>query len=250
MKTYTKSDFFFFFMNISEKLTLAELRLLYLLITEPTLIELSQQEIADKLKTNRRTVNIGLKKLKEHKYIRDVKFKDREKRMVNYQEYNKDNQEISQEEIKRAKDIVNEFFINKYRPYKKENIVVNEDFFSSIMGDFRLHPSIRYSKKFIANILKKAYPGYKLFDKKSIQTEGSDIRQRIILRMNSEIVKARKFNRYYIDKVKLIQDLTSDVNLSESELFNVIREEFPLIVISKDRLRIKKPESGDIKTFH
>ena len=42
-------------MKISEELTYAEVRMLYLLLTEPSISELSQQDFANKIQVNRRT---------------------------------------------------------------------------------------------------------------------------------------------------------------------------------------------------
>ena len=72
MKTISLKEFTNKFMAISDNLTRAEIRLLYLLITEPSVIKISHKSIADRIKTDRRTIWIGLKNLNEHKYISDI----------------------------------------------------------------------------------------------------------------------------------------------------------------------------------
>jgi len=64
IKTFT-SDF----MAISKNLTLAEIRLLYLLITEPNVIKISRQGLASKVGMHRRTVWLAFEKFKKYKYL-------------------------------------------------------------------------------------------------------------------------------------------------------------------------------------
>jgi len=72
MKTIDLKEFIDNFMEISKKLTHAELQMLYLFIAEIDVINLSQQKIADRLGVNRRTIILGIKKLLKNKYISDI----------------------------------------------------------------------------------------------------------------------------------------------------------------------------------
>ncbi len=72
MKTIDLKNFTDNFIEISSSLTPAEIRILYLFITEPSVILLSQQKIADKIGKDRRTVNIGMKKLMQLGYTSDI----------------------------------------------------------------------------------------------------------------------------------------------------------------------------------
>jgi hypothetical protein len=76
MKTINLKEFTDSFMAISNNLTHAELRMLYLLITEPDVIKLSQQKFAEKIGTNRRTIWLGIEKLKKLNYISAIKTTD------------------------------------------------------------------------------------------------------------------------------------------------------------------------------
>lgn len=69
MKTIDLKEFTSDFMEISKNLTSSEVRMLYLLITNPDVIRLSQQTFASKIGSHRRTINIGYKKLLKHGYI-------------------------------------------------------------------------------------------------------------------------------------------------------------------------------------
>ena len=69
MKTIDLATFTSRFMEISKNLTLSEVRLLYLLITEPDVIKISQKELANITGTNRRTIWLGLEKLRQLDYI-------------------------------------------------------------------------------------------------------------------------------------------------------------------------------------
>ena len=72
MKTIDLKEFTENFIKISSTLTIAEIQMLYLFITEPSMINLSQQNIADRIGSDRRTVNIGVKKLKQKGYVSDM----------------------------------------------------------------------------------------------------------------------------------------------------------------------------------
>jgi hypothetical protein len=69
MKTISLSEFTSNFMEISNNLTASEVRMLYLLITQPDVIKISQQMFASKIGTHRRTISIGYKTLTNHGYI-------------------------------------------------------------------------------------------------------------------------------------------------------------------------------------
>jgi hypothetical protein len=74
MKTITLAEFTSNFMEISKNLTSSEIRMLYLLITKPDVIKISQQAFADEIGAHRRTINIGYKKLLKNGYINNLNF--------------------------------------------------------------------------------------------------------------------------------------------------------------------------------
>lgn len=71
MKTIELNRFVSDFMEISNNLTHAELKMLYVLIIDPDVINLSQVKFAEMLGVDRRTIIFGYKKLREHGYLCD-----------------------------------------------------------------------------------------------------------------------------------------------------------------------------------
>ena len=69
MKTINLNEFTSDFMEISKNLTSTEMRMLYLLITRPDVIKISQESFAKEIGAHRRTINIGYKKLMKNGYI-------------------------------------------------------------------------------------------------------------------------------------------------------------------------------------
>jgi hypothetical protein len=69
METISLEEFTSNFMKISKNLTSSEMRMLYLLITKPETIKISQQMFATEIGTHRRTINIGYKNLMKNGYI-------------------------------------------------------------------------------------------------------------------------------------------------------------------------------------
>ncbi len=84
MKTINLDEFSSKFMEISENLTLSELRMLYLLISNPDVIKISQQMFANKIGAHRRTINIGYKKLLKHGYISSPDITKNHRENINY----------------------------------------------------------------------------------------------------------------------------------------------------------------------
>jgi hypothetical protein len=243
MKTTSKDEFMLFFIEISQKLTLAELRMLYLLITEPEVIELSQQEFADRIKTHRRTINIGLKKLKKYNFIYDITIDELRQNNDNNQT-NTNDIDISNQDYKIGKDLIIETFVHYYRPYKKQNIIVNEDFFFAFIGELRLHETIRYNREFIIKVVKQSFPKCKFYYKQPKSSYPSVQEYNIIHYLNYELNRAMTFRRYYINKESLLRYLSERHSISEVEVVKVIRNEFPLIKIGKNDLKMTKPWKG------
>jgi hypothetical protein len=78
MKTISLKEFTDNFMEISDNLTYAQTRMLYLLLTEPDLINISRQKLADKIGTHRRTIWLGIIKLQKLNYISGIKITENE----------------------------------------------------------------------------------------------------------------------------------------------------------------------------
>jgi hypothetical protein len=244
MKTFTEEFFLSDFMKISENLTSAELRMLYLLITQPEVIEFSQSEFAKKINVHRRTINIGMKKLKELNFISNIYLDDIDK---NLQDFHLIRGEINVSErvAIQARKFIIDTFKTFYYPVNEEIIVVNEDFYSRIMGDYSLPQNMRYNMEYITEIIGETYPKCKFYFNQKKATYTSDIHYYIVRKINAEISKARLQKRYYIDKAKLIQNILDNYSLNEVEVMKVIKENFPGLKVVKNRIQIPKPWRGE-----
>jgi hypothetical protein len=93
-------------MEISENLTSSEMRMLYLLITRPDVINISQQAFANEIGAHRRTINIGYKKLLKNGYINIQDIPDQHKVDIDTNIANElvDNINLISTDIKNAPD--------------------------------------------------------------------------------------------------------------------------------------------------
>lgn len=139
MKTIELDKFVSEYMDISTNLTHAELRMLYVLINNPDVINLSQQQFADKLGVNRRTIVIGLQKLEQHNYISD--------------------KNITLTSEQRAKEfILTEFNKFYYNPKNDKEIKVGQDFYHKMLSDLIPPKHISYDRKLLTATIKENYP--------------------------------------------------------------------------------------------
>lgn len=240
MITISKHIFFRDFMEISRKLTLSELRMLYILMIEPQAIELSQQEFAEKVDSHRRTINIGLKKLKELGFIKELHFSDLEK---NTRDFSKEQGTtiISPLIEKQAIKFIIEAVRDYYYPFKKNRLKINEDFFSSILGDHRLNENFRFDRTFIIETIKDNYADVRFhFEMKEADYDNED-EYRICRKINKEIADARNYRRYNINKDRLEEFLLEKYAIEEKEVMRVIKKEFKKLTLYKNRIRIPKP---------
>lgn len=139
MKTIDVSEFISDFLEISNNLTKAELQMLYILINDPDVINLSQQQFADKLGVNRRTIVLGLQKLEKLNYVSDK------------------NITLTPEE--RAKDfILNEFKKFFGNPDKEKSIRVRQEFYHKILHEIIPPKHISYDRKLVTTTIRENYP--------------------------------------------------------------------------------------------
>jgi hypothetical protein len=240
MWTTSIGDFIRYYLQISNKLTSTEMQMLYLLITEPEVIELSQQEFAKKLNTHRRTINIGLKNLKKHKYITDIYFHEEEKSNEDYLKIHGE-----KKVTKGAEAFAKKFVIDTYNMFyeriDKESVVVNEDFYGLILGNVKLIENLRYNKKYITETIRHSFPDCKFYFELKKSSYVSDIDYYINKKINREILNARTHKRYYLLKDKLLKDLYESYSIYEEEVFKDIKQSFPKFVTVGNRIRLPKP---------
>ena len=243
MRTIRANEFFEHFIKISQNLTMTELQMLYILITEHEVIELSQQGFADRLGTHRRTINIGLKKLRQLKYIGDISIEERNrdatKRLseTNYKG-------LYAYEIQQAKKFILDALNEYYYPFEKKSPIVNADFYSSIIGDHRLPDGYRYNKNFISETIVEKYPNCKLHFKLRATSYSSENYYNISRTINNEITKSSFHFRPAMKKDKILQDLFEKYSIDEEEAMQVIKQEFPKLRFNKNKIIIPKPWQG------
>lgn len=237
----SKEEFLSDFMKISKDLTSAELRMLYLIIKEPEVLNLPQEQFAIKIKVHRRTINIGLKKLRELNLISadPDNLQDEHDSEINY------NNILKGDLVKSKKFVLMRLKEHYHR--NPHDFVVNEDFFSRILGDYGLHKELQYNRDFIIETIKEIKPDCLFHSDLKMSSFDAIEHFYVISKINSEIQQERRKRRYYIDKNTLLQHFSENYSISEEEVRKVIKKNFPGLRIVKDRIRIKKPYRGQIQ---
>jgi hypothetical protein len=199
MNTIDLQEFTENFMEISNRLTNAEIRMLYLLITEPDVIKLSQQEFADKIGTHRRTINIGLKKLLEHKYISDI------------------------DEI--------ELFMWAFRLGSCDFLY--EGFFRFIAHKKSLPERIKCDRKFIIQTIEKGYPDMKFYFLYDREPLSKDVQSQIIKIINGTSGKhpKPKMNEITVNINELVRLKGIPLALTKEMVLQAIQEDYPRCLI-------------------
>lgn len=237
MKTITEHSFFRNFIKISQELTYAEVRMLYLLITEPAISKLPQQEFADRIKAHRRTINIGLKKLKQLHYISDS---NSEMGKGEGKELEIGNNVIQKNEEETAKKVIKNSFIDYYKTNKK-NFIVNEDFFSFILGDIRLPIKFIHNRIFVLDTIKDKYPEVLFYSDLNKNHYKDDCHYYIVIRVNAEIRKAYNSRNYRIKIDELLVNVLNNFSIEEDEILRIIKSSFPKIRASNKYISLRKP---------
>ena len=242
MKTIIEPYFIRNFIKISQELTYAEIRMLYLLILEPHVSELSQQEFADRIQAHRRTINIGLKKLKRLHYVFDDDHLEKEK--GESEDFEIDNDIISKHEEATAKKVIIDSFIDYYKINKK-NFIVHEDFFSSILGDIRLPVKYRHSRIFVKATIKEKYPEILFYSKLTKSNYKDDSHHYIVSQVNSEIKKANDNKNYRIKVEELFLNAFNNFSIEADEVERIIKLYFPKVRITDKGISLRKPFKGN-----
>ncbi len=225
-------------MKISQDLTYAELRMLYLLITKPNIIELPQQLFADIIRVHRRTINIGLKKLKELNYIHEINS------YAEPSEFNAifegEEAAIKRHELATAKQVVENSFENYYATQDK-TFIINEDYYSFILGDMRLPSKYRHSKSFVTEIVREKYPEIRFYFDLKKPSYIDDNHYNLMQFVNDEIIAARKRRDYHINIVKILQYGYDLFSIEKEEVLGIIKSIFPKIRLTDKHLSLRKP---------
>ncbi len=239
MKTISEQEFFGEFMKISQDLTYSEVRMLYLIITDPSILEMPQELFAKRIQAHRRTINIGLKKLRKLHYIPEATSPD-ENEMVN--NVLDDNAILSHERVTAKKVVINSF--NEYYPNNKKDFKVNEDYFHSIIGDIRLPEKYRRSKSFITETIRESYPEIRFYRDLRKSAYKDDNHYYITRMVNAEIVKATNDRFYGIKTEPLLLKISENFSVERDEALKIIKKEFPKIRITERRIYMRRSYHG------
>ncbi|MCF8223500.1 MAG: HTH domain-containing protein [Bacteroidales bacterium] len=246
MRTITAEEFFKHFMKISQELTYAEIQLLYLIITKPEVIELPQQSLAEKLSVHRRTINIGIKKLRELNYIReDIIHVDEE---ASSKKTSSNLSAIHRHEISTAKHIIENSIENYYKVNNK-TFTINEDYFSFIIGDMRLPSKYRHNEDFIVDTIRGKFPSINFYFELNVSDYNSENHYRLIYSVNSEIAKAREKKVYRINFQNTLREQCDSMSINIDEGQKLIREAFPKIRLSNKYISLRRPYDAVDLTF-
>jgi hypothetical protein len=239
METITEHEFFEKFMKISQDLTYSEVRMLYLIIAEPSIMDMPQESFAKRIKAHRRTINIGLKKLRKLGYIHDISYPDGNAMGTNVMD---DDAILSYEKLTAKKVIINSF--NEYYPKNKKDFIVNEDYFHSIIGDIRLPEKYRRNKSFITETIRETYPDIRFYRDLTKSAYNNETHYYIARMVNAEIIKATNDLLYGIKTEPLLRKMTENFSIEMDEALKIIKKEFPKIRIEVKRIYMRRSFKG------
>ena len=245
MITISPNDFYKEFLKISQNLTMTELQMLYILINEPEVIELQQQTFADRLGTHRRTINLGLKKLKQLNLIYDISIEERNSKATQ-RLIESGKKRLTAFEIQQAKRFIIDSLNKYYHPYEKKSTIINADFYGSIFGDFRLPRIFRYNRNFVTETIAEEYPNCKFHVKQRANSYSSENYYNIARTVNNEITKSSYHLRAAMKRDKILQDIFERYSIDEEEAIQVIKKEFPKLKFYKNKIIAPKPWKGKI----
>jgi hypothetical protein len=243
MKTIDLKEFTDNFMETSYNLTPCEIRMLYLLITEPNVIKLSRQKFADKIGTHRRTIYLGLLKLLKHEYISDVIITHRN--VIEYDntiisnQIGKSDKNITLTDEEKAKKYIL-FVMKQLYKYDNKNVLIDENIYHMLIGSAELPVDYKFNRKFITKTIKENYAGCRFHWQKDKTPLSSEERIKIIEHINEEIRIASKFNNHQIDKKRLLLDIKNCLSINKEKGLQVIQEDFPNLTIVGNQIKIPK----------
>lgn len=237
MRTITLKDFTDDFMEISKKLTHSELRMLYLLITEPQVVKLTQSKFAERISTDRRTINLGYKKLRDYKlilYSESVTDKGSQRKKVIYLE------DFPSGVLKNASESMLSRFIDYYHPSENKSIVINEDFYSYMLREWVLDNRMGNKRALINMTLKEHYPNIRFYTELKPSDFPTEAWYNANRHINLSISGKRASKIYQVTLDTLFDFLHEHYSLSEDEVLQIIRTDFPNLIIKGNRLVVPR----------
>lgn len=237
MRTITLKDFTDDFMEISKKLTHSELRMLYLLITEPQVVKLTQSEFAERISTDRRTINLGYKKLRENNFIlfsETITDKGSQRKKVIYLE------DFPSDVLEKAIESMVSRFIDYYHPSDNRSIVINEDFYSYMLREWVLDNRMGNKRALINNAIKEHYPNIRFYGEQNPSDFPTEAWYKANRHINFSISDARASKTYQLKLDPLFDSLLRLCSLCEDEVLHIIKTDFPNLIINGNRLIVPR----------
>jgi hypothetical protein len=243
MKTIGIKEFSKNFIIISKNLTIAEVRMLYLLITDPEYMYISQQDFAKRIGTHRRTINIGFRKLKEFEYISDFKKHNKSgstDKIKNIIHCEPGTEKLTKKEIRILKEFIIHAYTDYYEVYKRRDIVINEDFLSFVLrsGKFTVDFVYKYRLDFITNTIKSSFPTTEFYFEKDKTFYVSEKHYTINRTINNEIIRARKAKRSHVKLNKIVEYLHNNYSITQYEIIDVLKTDFRNLRVVKNQIII------------
>ncbi|MFZ2285349.1 MAG: hypothetical protein WAV93_00005 [Bacteroidales bacterium] len=237
MRTITLKDFTDDFMEISKKLTHSELRMLYLLITEPQVVKLTQSEFAERISTDRRTINLGYKKLRENNLIlfseAIIGEGDQRKKVIYLEDFPSD-------VLRKALESMVSRFSDYYHPSGKKSIVINEDFYTYMIREWALDNRLENKKAFINKAIKEHYPDIRFYTEQKPSDFPTEAWYNANRHINFSISDTRALKIYQVKLDTLFDFLHEHYFLSEEEVLQIIKTDFPNLIIKGNRLVVPR----------
>ena len=237
MRTITLKDFTDDYMEISKKLTHSELRMLYLLITEPQVVKLTQSEFAERISTDRRTINLGYKKFRENNIILFsepiIGEGNHRKKVIYLDDYPSD-------VLKKALESMVSRFIDYYQPSDNKSIVINEDFYSYMLREWVLDNRLENKRALINKTLKEHYPNIRLYTELKPSDFPTEAWYNANRHINLSISDKRASKIYQVTIDTLFDFLHKHYSLSEEEVLQITKTDFPNLIIKGNRLVVPR----------
>jgi hypothetical protein len=237
MRTITIKDFTDDYMEISKKLTHSELRMLYLLITEPHVVKLTQSEFAERISTDRRTINLGYKKLRENNLILFsepiIGESNHRKKVIYLDDYPSD-------VLKKAVESMISRFIDYYHLSGNKSIVINEDFYTYMLREWVLDNRLDNKKEFINKTIKEHYSNIRFYTEQKHSDFPTEAWYHANRHINFSISDARTSKIYQVKLDPLYDFLHEHHSLDEDEVLQIIRTDFPNLIIKGNRLVVPR----------
>ncbi len=238
MKTIELSEFTADYLTISSNLTRSECRLLYIYITDSDVINLSQSRIAVRIGVDRRTIIIGIKKLKQFGYVSDINITipENSRKMT----HSNSDSGIKKTDREKAEEFIIQAFTSRCKPNRYGRKIVGRELYDHVIGISDLAYEFRLNREFLTETIKENFPEWTFYWQKDktqlIPKERENIRSTI---KDYVRILNKKNNRNSFPR-KILKDIVESNDTSKEKVLKVIEEEFPNLVMDDKKIWLSK----------